>query len=152
MRVTSSHICKKRHSCLRGGGLGDGQADAENCVGAEPGLVLGAIDIDHQPVDRDLVLRIAPGQGVEQLALDRVQSLAHALAEIAIGVAVAQLDRFVLAGRGARGDRGAPADAALEFDIDFERRVAPAIEDFPAANINNGGHAGTICWTPSTTD
>ena len=62
------------------------------------------------------------------------------LPPIARLVAVAQLDRLVRAGRGAGRHGGAAARAVLEDDVDFDGRIAAAIEDFAADNVGNGGH------------
>ena len=73
-------------------------------------------------------------------------ALAHALAEIALLVAVAQLDGLVRAGRGARRHGGAAARAVLEDDIDLDGRIAAAVENFAADNIDDGGH--TAAYVP----
>ena len=69
-----------------GGGAGGGHGDGEDGVGAEFGLVGGAVEFDHFGVDALLVA------GVE--ALD-------GLADVVGLVAVAEFDGFVLAGGGA---------------------------------------------------
>ena len=124
----------------RGRGLGDRQRDAEDGIGAEPRLVGRAVERDHRLVDLDLRLRIHAADGVENLAVDRVDRLAHALAEIALLVAVAQLDRLVRAGRGARRHRGAAERAVLQHDVDLDGRIAAAVEDFAADDVDDGGH------------
>ena len=58
--------------------------------------------------------------------------LLHALAEIAGLVAVAQFDRLVRAGRSARRHRGAADRTVFEDDVDFDRRVAAAVQNFTA--------------------
>ena len=66
----------------------------------------------------------------------------HALAEVARLVAVAQLDRLVRAGRGARRHRGAAEAAVFQQHVDLDRRVAPAIEDFASVDVDDSSHAG----------
>ncbi len=56
-------------------------------------------------------------------------ALSDALAEVAFLVAVAQLDGFVGAGAGAGRDGGTAAGAVVENDLDFHRRIAPAVEN-----------------------
>ena len=68
---------------------------------------------------------------VEDLGVDVVDGLGHALAEEGLA-AVAQFDRLVRAGRGARGHGGAAEAAVIEHHIDFDRRIAAAVEDLPA--------------------
>ena len=74
------------------------------------------------------------------------------LPPIARLVAVAQLDRLVRAGRGAGRHRGAAARAVLQHDVDFDGRIAAAVEDFAADNVDNGGHGGVrqSYWRAST--
>ena len=120
--------------------LGDRERHAEDGVGAEPRLVGRAVERDHGLVDLGLRLGVHAADRVENLAVDRVDRLAHALAEIARLVAVAQLDRLVRAGGGAGRNRGAAERAVLQRDVDFDGRIAAAVEDFAADDVDNGGH------------
>ena len=87
-----------------------------------------------------LLFGVHAADRVENLAVDRIDRLGDTLAEITALVAVAQFDRLMGAGRGARGNRGAPARAILQYDIDFDGGIAAGIEDFAADNVDNGGH------------
>ena len=91
-------------------------------------------------VDRDLVGGVDAGQRVGDLAVDGLDRLQHALAEVAALVAVAQLDRLVRAGGGARGHGGAAEGAALQDDVDLDRRVAAAVENFARVDVSDHGH------------
>ena len=64
--------------------------------------------------------------------LDRV---AGALAEVARLVAVAQLDRFMLAGGCAGGHGRTPHAAVGEKNIGFNGRVAAGVEDFATDDL-----------------
>ena len=64
----------------------------------EASFVLGAIELDHLLVECALVGGIEIGQGVGDLAVHVLDRFEHTFAEKALFVAVAQLDRFVLAG------------------------------------------------------
>ena len=66
----------------------------------------------------------------------------HALAEVAVA-AVAQLDGLVLAGRGARRDRGAADGPAVEFDLDLHGGVAAGVEDLAADDVDDFAHENT---------
>ena len=50
--VRAADVAVQRQLELVGRGLGDGEADAEDRVGAEPGLVVGAVEVDELGVDR----------------------------------------------------------------------------------------------------
>ena len=62
-----------------------------------------------------------------------------ALAEIA-RAAVAQLDRLMRAGGGAGGHGGAAHGAVFEHDVDFDGRIAAAVENLAADDVDDGGH------------
>ena len=94
------------------GGVGNGQGDAEDGVGAELGLVGGAVQVDHGLVDAALVGGVEADQGRCDLVDDGVNGLLDTLAEVAALVAVAQLNGFVLAG-GGTGRNGSAADLAV---------------------------------------
>jgi len=116
---------------------------------AEPALVVRAVELDQQPVDAALVLRVHAGQGVEDLAVDRVHRPADALAAIAALVAVALLHRLVGAGRGARRDRRAAERAVLQHHVHFHRGIAAAVEDFAADDVDDFGHGRSLGRTDS---
>ena len=125
-------------------GLRDRKRHAEDRVGAEPGFVGRAVERDHGLVDLGLAFGVHAADGVENLAFDRVDRLAHALAEIAGLVAVAQFDRLMRAGRGARRHRGAAERAVRQHDLDFHGRIAAAVEDFAGENVGDGGHVWKV--------
>src|SRR5690606_13509104 len=66
--------------------------------------------------------------------------LLHALAEVALGIAVAQLVGFVLTGARARRDRGAAEVAELGLDLDLDGGVASAVEDLAGVNGDDRAH------------
>ncbi len=123
--------------------FGGGERDAENGIGAEPAFVRRAVERDHGLVELDLRLGVHAAQCVENLAIDRFDGVADALAEIALLVAVAQLDRLMRAGGSARRHAGAAERAVGEHDVDLDGRVAAAVQNLPADNVDDGGHAGS---------
>ena len=135
----AADIFVERQAGGLGRGLGDGERDAEDSVGAEAALVFRAVELAHHVVDADLVLGVEPGDGVVDVVVDGIDRLGHALAEIAL-VAVAQLDRLVNAGGGAGRHRRAAHGAVFQHDTDLDRRIAAAIKNFTSQNIDNCGH------------
>ena len=131
--VQAREVLVERLARRRGRRARQRHRDAEQRVGAEPALVGRAVGLDHERVDAPLI-GLASGQRRRDLAVDVGHRLGHALAEVALLVAVAQLERLALAGRGARRHRGAPGGAALEDDIDFDSRVPPRVQDLAAVH------------------
>ena len=140
MGMDAAHIGIQGQRGFFGGGLGRGQADAENGIGAEPRFILGAVQFDHGGVDFQLVFGVKSGKRLVNLAIDRVTSLEHALAVIAALIAVAQFDGLMDAGGSARRHGGAARRAGLQHDFDFDGGVAPGIQNLAAINIDDGGH------------
>ena len=131
--------------------LGDRERDRQHRIGAEARLVGRAVQLDHRLVDLDLVEDVHAGDGVEDLALDIADGLEHALAAVAGLVAVAQFHRLMRAGRGAGGDDGVAARAAVEHHLGLDGRVAAGVEDFTGDDVGDGGHGGAPAvagWRP----
>src|SRR5207248_1057844 len=120
-------------------GMGTGQRNAEDRVGPQSRLVRRTVQLEERAVDQ---LLLARGQAVQtrtDLLDDVGDGAAHALAAVAGGVAIAQLVRLVPAGAGARRHDRPAEDAALAMDLDLDGRITAAIEDFPGAEVRNGG-------------
>ena len=78
--VGPADVAVERQLQLGGGGPGHGQGDAEDGVGAEAGLVVGAVEGDQLGVDDALVERVEALDGVGDLAVDVADGVEHALA------------------------------------------------------------------------
>jgi hypothetical protein len=138
------HIAVKRQlACLRRR-LGDGQRHAEDRVRPEPRLVGRAVERDHRLVDFDLVLGIETANGVEDVAIDAVDSVQHALAHISGHVAVTQFDSLVSAGRSAGRHGGAAERAILQHHVDLDGRV-PRLSRISRATISTMAVMGRSC-------
>ena len=137
--IGAADIAIERQSGILRSRLGHRQRHAEHRIGAEPRLVRRAIEIDHHAVDLDLIVRVHTAQQIEDLAIDRIDGLANPLAAIA-AIAVAQFQRFILAGGCARRDAGAAKGPAFQGHIDLDGRVTAAVENFARVDIENGGH------------
>ena len=110
--------------------LGAGQRHGEDGVGAEGGLVVGAVEIEHRLVNRRLVGGVSALEHGENLFVDVGDGLPDALAEVAAFVAVAQLERLVFAGARAAGHGGTAEGAVLEDHVSLDSGVAARVEDF----------------------
>ena len=99
-RSLAAEIAIERLVVVARGGLGGCERHAENGVGAEPLLVVGAVELAEAPVEPALVACIETGQSFADLAVDRFHRAPHALAAVALA-AVAKLVRLMRPGRGA---------------------------------------------------
>ena len=64
--VGAAEVAVERQAAAGRGGLGGGEADAEDRVGAELPLVLGAVGGDHRAVEPDLVGGVAADDDLGQ--------------------------------------------------------------------------------------
>jgi hypothetical protein len=91
---------------------GTGRRNAQDGVGAELGLVGGAVQVNHGLVDAALVGGVEAGQCRCDLVDDSVNRLLDTLAEVASLVSVAELNGLVFTGGGTGGNCRA-ADLAI---------------------------------------
>src|SRR6266852_3228408 len=82
-----------------------GHRHRENRVRPKTSLIGGAIKFDHLRVDRALIGGVHPAKGLRNLAVHVLDRRQHTLSFVALLVAAAQFDGFVLSGgRAARND------------------------------------------------
>ena len=110
-RVCAAEVAPERQAHGVGRGARHGHRHAEQRVRAELGLGGRAVGLEQHLVDRALIERVHAHDGRPEHRLDVGDRLGDPFAEVALGVAVAQLERFVLARRCARRDRRAAVAA-----------------------------------------
>ena len=145
-RLLPAQRAVERQARVGRGRLRHGERHAEQGVRAERALVRRAVELDQAAVDRCLIARVETLHGRAELGDDVADRPQDALAEVRLRIAVAQLDRLVLAGGSPRRDGGATERARLEDDVDLDRRVAARVEDLPRRDALDGAHA-----SPSST-
>ena len=91
-------------------------------------------------VDQPLVDGLHAGQLGADLVEDGGDGLLDALAAEPQRVAVAQLDRLVLAGRRPGGHRGPGQRPVVQGDLDLDRRVPSRVEDLAGADLLDDRH------------
>src|SRR4029079_7950970 len=134
--VEPGDVDVERHLRRERARFGGRDRHAEQRIGAEASLVRRPVERDHLCVDRALIRRPAL-QRRRDLAVDVRDRLLHALAAVALLVAVAKLERLAHAGRRPRRHRRAPHDAAVERDVHFNRRITPRIENLSSSDTLN---------------
>ena len=139
MRVGAADVAVERHAALVGDGLGRGQRHAEDRVGAEPALGVGAVERAERRVEHALIGGVEAGDRLADLAVHVRDRVLHALAAVA-DLAVAELDRLVRAGAGSARDRGPAPGPADELDLDLDGRVAARVEDLPPGDVIDDAH------------
>ena len=82
--VGPADVAVQRQVQLVGRGLGHRERHAEDGVGAEARLVVGAVDLAQHPVQVTLVGGVEAQDHVGDLAVDRVDGGLHALAQVAL--------------------------------------------------------------------
>ena len=70
MGVGAADVAVERQLDLVGGGRGDGQRHAEDGVGAEAALVVGAVEVEQDAVDLALVEGVEPDDVLGDLVVD----------------------------------------------------------------------------------
>ncbi len=130
----------ERQVLVLSSGLGGGEGHGEDGVGAQLGLVLGAVQLDHRAVQRLLVGRVLAQQQIANRAVDVADRLQHALAHVTALVAIAQLQRLARTG-GRTGRRtGAADDAVIEDNVRFHGGVATGVENFTPFDVDDLCH------------
>ncbi len=114
--LLSAQVAEQALLSAERGGLGIGQADSQDGVGAQFGLVGGAVQPDHRRVKLFLVLPVPARQFHCDLVIDVADGVGDPFAAKMALVAVAQFMRLKQAGRRPAGDRRNAGHAAVQGD------------------------------------
>ncbi len=136
----AAEIAIERQTHFERRGARDGHGHAQHRVGAEPALVLRAVEVEQRAVDRDLIGGVHAFERFGHFGVDVVHRQLHTLAAVALRIAVTQFHRFALAGAGTARHRRTAGRAGLEDDIDFDGGVTARVEDFAGGDGNDGSH------------
>jgi len=78
--------------------------------------------------------------------------LTNAFPSVSLGVAVAELDRFVLAGARAARNRRASHDAVRKKDVGFDGRITATIENLARLDVGDDDHEVISVFVVRTRD
>ena len=92
-------------------------------------LVFSTIQFDQARVDRRLLRGVLSDQRFGDGGIDVGHGLQHPLAEIALDVAIPELQGLVFSRRGPRRHGSTPTPTATQGDIDFYRWIASRVQD-----------------------
>ena len=150
--VRAAQVLVQRQVRARGRGACDGKRRAQDGVCAQATLVGGAVRRDHRAVHGALVGSLHANQKLADLAVHVRDGIEHALAQVAVLVAVAQLNGLELAGRRTGGNDGAAKRPVLERYLHLDGRVCAGIQHLACVYVLDLAHVGllTDCLPPLT--
>ena len=96
-------------------------------------------------VDGDLILGVHAADGVEDLGVDRIDRLQHALAEIADLSPSRSSTASCAPVEAPEGTAARPMRAVLEHHVHLDGRIAAAVEDLAGDDVDDRCH-GSSCW------
>ncbi len=123
-----------------------GERDAEDRVGAEALLAVGAIELDQGRVELALLLELLADERIAQFAVYGSDGSQHAETAEA-RAAITEFSGLHRAGGAARGDVGSGDGPVVEGQIHLHRGQPTAVEDFASAHARNDG-THTITFSP----
>ena len=140
MRVCAAHVLVQRNlqgvsRCAR-----DRKRCTQNGVCAQSALVVGSIDLKQSIVNATLVFGIEAIQRLGDFGVHVVNGIKRAFAQVAILVAVTQLNGLESAGRSTRWHSRATHGAVVQNDLDLNGRVAARVKNLTTIHINNDAH------------
>ena len=133
MPIQRNLQCRRRRARHRHG-------NAQHGIRAQLGLGLGAIQLQQRVIHRLLLARVHPGQRLGHQRIHIFDRLLHPLAQIALGIAIAQLQRFIRAGGRAGRNRRAAQRAARQLHIGFKGGIPARIKNFTGVDRCNLEH------------
>ena len=126
--VRAADIAVERYPQRMGGGFGGGERHAENGVGSQMRLALRAVNGEHRAVYLRLCRNIRADECRSDCLVHVLHRFQHALAAVAVLVAVAQFECLVSAGGCAARHCRTPSCSAFGADFDLDGRIAARIE------------------------
>ena len=140
VRIRAANVLVERKTGFLGCRASGCQRNAQDGVGAEAALVVRAVKRDHGIVDSALVFGVVADELVGELRVHMVDCSLDALAQIAVLVAVAQLDSLERT-RGCTGrDHRTPHSATFERNFHLNGGISARIENLATVHIDDHAH------------
>ena len=147
--VGAAQVGVQRQVHRVGGSAGAGHGGAQDGVGAQAGLVLGAVEVDEHGVDLALAGGVLAHEGVGDLLVHMVDCGEHALAQVAGAIGVTHLAGLEGAGGSAARHAGAAEGAVVKGHLDLDRGVAARVKNLTAVHIDDRAHSSvsfSLAW------
>jgi hypothetical protein len=125
--LCAPEVAPERQPDRIGSSARNGHRDAQDRVGAELRLRRGTVVVQHGLVDACLVERLRPDHLRRDLVHDVFDRFQNTLAEIAAGVSIAQLESFMLTGRGARRNGSSSGRPSHQLHVDLDGRISSRV-------------------------
>src|SRR5690606_27667293 len=122
------------------GCLGGCQGYCQDRIGAQVGLVFGAVQLEHDVVQATLVSSILTDQGVADHGVDGVNGLADTLAQVTGRVLITKFQRLTGTGGGTGRCTGPAQGSVFQNDIRLDGGVPAGIQHFTGFDVGNFGH------------
>ena len=133
--LIDSHLVKGNP--LGGGtGLGGGEGDAKDGVGAHVGLVGGAVESKHDIVDTLLVGGVHANNLGPKYVVDVLDSLKDALPKVSIPP-IPELNSLIGSSGGSRRDTSAEGGPGVEGHINLDGGIAAGVKDLTGHDPRN---------------
>jgi hypothetical protein len=144
-RVAGGQVAPQGQAARGGRGVRHCERHRDGRIAAEARLVGCSIERDQCRVDAGLIERIPSFERATNGSADARDGLDH-VHSAETRAAIAQIDRLARAAGGAGGSDRAPARAAFEHDLGFERRPPARIPDAPRKHAGNRlAHSRSVC-------
>ncbi len=147
MCVGAADVSVERHVEIVGRRSGHRQADTEDGVGSELGLVRRAVEVEQDLIDLPLTVGIGSFKSFLDDGVDVADRGLHALSEVSV-TPVSQLDGLELAGRRSGWHQGPTEGAGGQEHLDFDGGVTSRVENLAAQDVLNNTHALCSSYRP----
>ena len=135
--VATTDVTVERQTQGVGSSLGSSQRNTEDSVGTELALGGSAVESQHLVVECALIEHAVALQCGSDNGIHVLNSLQGTLTQIAVLVAIAELESFVLTGRSTRRNGSAAQYTIFQHYVYLNGGVATRVEDFSCMNFLN---------------
>ena len=134
-QVSVEWLLSRDSRCLR-----HGQRRSKNGVRTKLALVRCAIEFDHGSINFYLIESVSSDEFFDNMRVHIVYGFGDPLTKIRAGVAIAELIGLMGSSTGPTWNGGPTKGTICQFNVDFNRRVASAIENLATVNVDNRAH------------